>query len=173
LLSFDNAICWEWPFDHTPLCTLSLSLSLSLFAGRIEENEEARKEQKDEGFRRWRARGYLRRELEISLSSQKGSGCRRNGSQEWKREREGRDILRVCVCACVCVHIYIYKKRQFTGLSSQVMLLRVPKTPIFARYIVRSREIVAIWNAWSNIIEDESVYKVLQRCIFLKKQIIS
>lgn len=32
--------------------------------------------------------------------------------------------------------MYIYKReRQFTGLSSQVMLLRVPKTPIFARYI--------------------------------------
>jgi len=32
--------------------------------------------------------------------------------------------------------VYARKSRrgQFTGLSSQVMLLRVPKTPIFARY---------------------------------------
>lgn len=36
--------------------------------------------------------------------------------------------------------IYIYKReKQFTGLPSQVMLLRVPKTPIFARYIASVR----------------------------------
>lgn len=63
--------------------------------------------------------------------------CRRNGSREEERKRER---MRVYVCAYIHTQIYkniytyIYTvERQFTGLSSQVMLLRVPKTPIFAR----------------------------------------
>lgn len=130
--------------------------------------ERAKREQKDEGFRRWRARGYLRRESDQPLfpegkwlSAKRESRMKereRNRVEEGGRARctyiRGRGSLPGYLPRWCC---YEFRKRRSSHATS--LHVRSRETSRYSKY------------AEQNIIENESVYKAMQKYIFLNGQV--